>query len=237
MRIIDKNTDFYDYWQSVYRDSSVTFDRTDSFLLTKEIMCKHLHISRYRFTKECELLNFVLLQIGNVFWLFLAEVTKSTDYGVPTDYKIELLKTWKNYDKPRCPIKLDVIRFGYAVQNAIYQDRHWNLYDKGKIIRRADTLAKAIDQNDFDVLSSINKHTIYKSGRDYNSIPIEKHIPLLKACGIADCVDPLEVFLAFEEYFSLEKSATERTESVGLTDEEKIGNHGFDLKTSFRSKT
>ncbi len=65
---------------------------------------------------------------------------------------------------------------------------------------------------------------------------VEKHIPLLKACGIAKCVDPLEVFLSFEEYFSLEKSSAERTASVGLTNLEKIGNHGFDLKTSFRGR-
>ncbi len=31
MRIIDKNTDFYDCCQNMYRDNSLTFDRTDSF--------------------------------------------------------------------------------------------------------------------------------------------------------------------------------------------------------------
>ena len=65
---------------------------------------------------------------------------------------------------------------------------------------------------------------------------MEKHIPLFKACGIADYIDPLDMFLTFEEYFSLEKSSIEKTESVGLTDIEKVGNHGFDTKTSFRGK-
>ena len=39
MRIIDKNADYYDFWQGVYRDDSITFDRTDSFALTKELVC------------------------------------------------------------------------------------------------------------------------------------------------------------------------------------------------------
>lgn len=44
MRIIDKNTDFYDYIQYMWGyDDSSYFDRTDSFLLTKEEFCEHLH--------------------------------------------------------------------------------------------------------------------------------------------------------------------------------------------------
>jgi hypothetical protein len=46
----------------------------------------------------------------------------------------------------------------------------------------------------------------------------------------------LDIYNAFEEYFSLERTSTERTESVGLTDKEKITNHGFDTKISFRGK-
>ncbi len=77
IRIIDKNTDYYDYWQTVYPDSSIIFDRTDSFLLTKDIFCEHLHTvrNRYRFTKGHKLYNLVLLQVCNTFWLFLVEIT------------------------------------------------------------------------------------------------------------------------------------------------------------------
>ena len=49
-------------------------------------------------------------------------------------------------------------------------------------------------------------------------------------------MDPLAVYLAIEEFFSKEKTAAERIESVGLTDKERIENHGFDAKTSFRGK-
>ena len=236
MRIIDKNTDFYDFYQNIYRDDSVTFDRSDSFLVTKEIMCDHLNERWFRFLDKQDPINFVLLQVCHTFWLFLAEITAKNSFGRPTEYKIELLKTWKNYHKERRMIVLDVIDFGYDADRLIHQDRYWSLYDKEKIIRRADTLTELIDHNDFKIRSSINRHTILKSGKGYETVKIDKHIPLLKACGIAELVDPLDIYLAFEEYFSLEKQAQERTESSGLTNDEKIGNHGFDTKTSFRGK-
>ena len=61
-----------------------------------------------------------------------------------------------------------------------------------------------------------------------------KHIPLLKASGLSQFLMPLEVYLSLEEHFSHEKTSNERTTSVDITDKEKIENHGFDVKTSFR---
>ena len=96
MRIIDKNTDFYDYIQNMYPDDSLTFDRTDSFVLTKEIMCNHLVVrknySRYAQKKKITHHNFVLLQIGNAFWLFLVTITAIDEFDKPTDYTIALIK-------------------------------------------------------------------------------------------------------------------------------------------------
>ena len=52
MRIIDKNTDFYDFYQNLYPDKTFTFDRRDSYLLTKDIMCDHLFVDKYWSWKE-----------------------------------------------------------------------------------------------------------------------------------------------------------------------------------------
>ncbi len=234
MRIIDKNTDFYDYWQTVYPDSSITFDRTDSFLLTKDIFCEHLSAlrNRYRFIEDLKPHHFVLLQVCNTFWLFLAEITEQTNYGLPKDYSIELLTTWKNYNKPCCLTKLDVISFDWHIDSMLYRDGCYKTYDKTKIMNRASILIQAVDTNNFRVDHSVNKHMIYRG----DGTKVEKHIPLLKACGIGNCIDSLEIFLAFEEYFSLEKTSSERTTSIGLTNKEKIENHGFDVKKSFRGK-
>lgn len=233
MRIIDKNTDFYDYWQGIYRDDSIVFDRTDSFLLTKELMCDSVRPNYKWYIREDQK-HFVLLQVCNTFWLFLVEVTKQDQYGSALDYTIELVASWKNYSKERCLERLDVISFGVGVDRffEIYDRGFGWKYDKEKILNKPDVLVDAVNRNDFRVERSINKHTVYKG----DNTKEEKHIPLLKACGIGSLVDPLEIYLAFEEYFSLEKTSSERTESVGLSNDEKIGNHGFDKKTSFRGK-
>lgn len=236
MRIIDKNTDFYDYIQNMYPDDSLTFDRTDSFVLTKEIMCNHLVVrknySRYAQKKKITHYNFVLLQIGNAFWLFLVTITAIDEFDKPTDYTIELIKNWKNYDKPRVLERLDVISFNYGVTSQMYAGAsYWSDgYDKAKILSKADVLIKAVDTNDYKVQNTVNRHTIYRG----DNVSVEKHIPLFKACGIANCIEALDVFLAFEEYLSLEKSASERTSAIGTTNNDKIQNHGFDVKSSFR---
>lgn len=227
MRIIDKNTDFYDYLQNVYIDKSIVFDRTDSYLLTKEIMCDALK------RRAVQQYNFLLLQVCNAFWLFLIEILEMTDWCVPTRYSIELITSWKNYHKDRKLIDLSVIDFNLSVDHELRKG-FFGDYDKSKIMGKQEILIQAVNNGDFKVYKCIDSHTVYY-GSGAGATKAAKHLPLLKACGVADFIDPLEIFLAFEEYFSLEKSSNERTESIGLTDTEKIGNHGFDKKKSFRN--
>lgn len=227
MRIIDKNTDFYDYLQNVYIDKSIVFDRTDSYLLTKEIMCDALK------RRGDQRYNFLLIQVCNTFWLFLIEILETTDWDMPTRYNIELIISWKNYHKDRKLIDLSVIDFNLSVDHELRKG-FFGDYDKSKIMGKQEILIQAVNNGDFKVYKCIDSHTVYY-GSGAGATKAAKHLPLLKACGVADFIDPLEIFLAFEEYFSLEKSSNERTESIGLTDTEKIGNHGFDKKKSFRN--
>ena len=238
MRIIDKNTDFYDYFQDIYRDASLTFDRTDSFLLTKEIMCRYLtaDMNHLRFGRRqsghehC----FLLLQVCHTFWLFLVDILAVDSYGAVADYAIKLLRQWKNYDKPRILIALDVISFGWDVRAQLSsKNGYWHSdHDLDKMQNRLDVLQNAVDLNNHRVSRRIDRQMVSYGGDNR----VEKHIPLLKACGIAPCVDALDVFLSFEEYFSLEKTAAERTDAIGTTNADKIESHGFDVKSSFRGK-
>lgn len=229
MRILDKNTDFYDYLQNVYIDKSVTFDRTDSYLLTKDMLCRKLS------DREDEP-DFVLLQVCNTFWLFYLEVTeREYGWGRAKKYSVHLLYHWRNYAKKRELIKLDVIEFDYAVfSRLIRYDKKLrrNKCEKDKILQSAGTLSREIDTGNYEVDWEANKDVVWKG---YVRC-VETRTPLLKACGLAEFIDPLDIYLAIEEYFSLEKQSAERTESVGLTDRDRIESHGFDIKSSFRGK-
>lgn len=223
MRIIDKNTDFYDYYQNLYPDPTFTFDRRDSYLLTKDIICNSLKVDGYYSWKEKKFkfyrkTNYILLQICNTFWLFEIEVTKTDDYfhDKPTEFIVNLIAHWRDFTKPRKLIDLNRIRF-----------KHLS-FDKELT---SEIMVKCIMINDYEIKRSLNNYIIYNGNEK-----IEKHIPLLKASGLAHLLNAHEVFLAFEEYFSLEKSASEKREPLGATNNDKIESHGFDLKTSFRGK-
>lgn len=215
MRIIDKNYDFYDYLQD-YTDT-IVFDRTGSILLTKEDMCRGLSYLEYRDLSY----KFVLFQSGATYWLCLANVKignirETYDISKVIDYDLEILKMWKNYDKPRHLMKIDVIDFSYK-----FHLTGWlgNDYDYGHILNSVDVLADAVNHNDYKVR--------YKLIR-------EKNPYLLKASGFNTCIVPQDLFCAIEEHLSLNKSEAERTEPLGATNDDKIVMHGFDTKKSFR---
>ena len=75
MKIIDKNYDFYDYLQGIYPDKTVTFDRTRSFTLTKDEVCKGLNYITYGINKLGQI-SYILLQVCNRFWLFCRHWSK-----------------------------------------------------------------------------------------------------------------------------------------------------------------
>lgn len=218
MRIIDKNRDFYDFYQDVYRDDTFTFDRRDSFLLTKELMCSYLGYS-YDWTRRTFLkvydYDYLLLQVCHSYWLFLIEITEVTKWGRAKDYKVKLLANWKNTNKTRELLSLTIIEFPYVYRRS----------------KKEKDFVQAVDTNNYRVKKKINRFTFQRG----NEV-VEKHIPLLKACGVADCINPFDIYLAFEEFFSLEKTASERREPLNTTDIDRIERHGFDKKTSFRGK-
>lgn len=221
MRIIDSSKDFYDYLQGVYRDDTIVFDRRDSYDLSREEFMRQFLCEerpRFYYGERYEKEKDVLLQVCNTFWLFCLTVTDTDSYGFCKDYSIKLVETWKDY----------------SVKRELMLLRHVYFFDWRKKLDMKEKVER-IRTGDFKTLHTFNKFFIIKSHgvRDDRE---ERHIPILKSTGIAGLVDPLYIYLALEEYFSFEKTASERTESIGLTDNEKVSNHGFDLKNSFRGK-
>ena len=239
MKILDKNTDFYDYFQTVYPDDTSTFDRRDSYLLTKEEICSHFWLrgrgGPSRLYKAKPVYEFGLLQIGSTFWLLLFSLTGKSDWGDhPTDFTVELIITWKNYDRDRVLMQLSIIDFG-LLERQLYGEGYgffFNDFDRDLIFAKSDTLVKAVNIKDYRVQYAFDKFTI-RIGETRE----ERHIPILKASGIPPVLDPYAVYSAFDEYFSLEKQATEKIDAEGTTNNDKIVNHGFDTKVSFRNTT
>jgi len=214
MRIIDKNTDFYDYLQYIYRDDTYVFDRRDSFMLTKEELCYHLGWYDHKKTA------YLLLQVCHSFWLFRADMEYDNIFAYAIDYSLTLVGTWKNYSAQRVLYKLSTIKFDFF-----------------KIRRLPDEMSSselidAVKHENYETVEVLNKFTIY-NGDNTKKV---KTIPLLSECGLSKYIEPLDIYLSLEEYFSLEKSSNERTEPLGTTNDDRVTRHGFDLKTSFRGK-
>ena len=231
MRIIDTNHDFYDYLQD--STDTIVFDRRNSFLITKDYLCSNVSSinqfewNRHKYVHD-DFYRFILLQCGATYWLFLMTITEYNSYSIK-NFQLELLTTWKNYNKPRVPIKLIEVEFS----KNMYISYKSNTYTM--IHNNIQTLKNAVDNNDCKVKSNLS---YYKNSIPYkNTFKYEiKDIPILNACGIKDFIDPVDIFTAIEEHFSLEKTESERIEPIGATNNDKIVMHGFDTKVSFRGK-
>lgn len=239
MRIIDRNVDFYDYLQDY--DDTIVFDRRNSWLLTKQEVLRRiaLQVGRGKYFRQMRNENnyrFILLQCGATFWLFYLEITERDAENYPTDYKMELIISWKNFNKKREIIKLQTIGIGYPTNELFMEGFIYNrTVNIDKLKAHAKEVATAIDNNDYgegNNLGVFTKSTSYKMGWKNEKMTI----PLLKACGIGNLINPIEIFTAVEEHFSLEKTEAERTEPLGATNNDKITMHGFDTKSSFRGK-
>ena len=225
MRIIDKLRDFYDYLQDP--TDTLVFDRRNSYVVTKEDILNTLD------TRAGEIYSFLLLQCGATYWLFLVTVTKSDKSQdsyrpKPLDYEMELLISWKDYDHG-----IELLKFDRVERHFHWRNYYWNrksfVTDRNRFA--PEKIRDDIIHRDFCFTNSYNEH--------YNSLKQEKETslyPILKACGVAPLVDPSELFYAIDEYFSLKKTESEKTVAEGTTNADKIINHGFDTKISFRGK-
>lgn len=236
MRIIDKNTDYYDYLQD--SEDTLVFDRRGSYLLTKDRLCEVLVPAYYNniYTKDSRIqekhsYKYLLLQCGATFWLILLYDVRYNNYGRPTEYKMELLSTWKDYSRSREVLKLTEISFMYDTLIRQKKNETYHEFIKSNVPR----MIAAIQSNNLSTTQSLNGYEVGKSCKN-KWIREIRTIPILTACGIADIIDPIDIFTALEEHFSLLKTESERIDPIGATNNDKIIMHGFDTKTSFRGK-
>ena len=239
MRIIDKNTDYYDYLQD--REDTLVFDRRGSVLVNKtDIYDVISH-------RDNDLYTFMLLQCGASYWLFIANATKySKVNGITkvTECDIELIASWKDYTKEYQLLEFEAISIHSLWQYSL-TDYNWRKSERklimSKVHTHAEDLKNAIIHKDYEPIYFFNKKIAFrefdkKTGKINWGVNTTFY-PLLKACGISTLIDAETMYHAIDEYFSLMKTAAESTVAEGTTNNDKIKNHGFDTKTSFRGKT
>lgn len=229
MRIIDKQNDYYDYLQD--NEDTLVFDRRGSRALykaeIKDIITRVLDSYYYNVPHV-----FLLLQCGASYWLLFVEGTDIKDgigycgpAKVVNDYNIWILSKWKEYNQPLKLLSLQAIMFNQFWKYKIYdvdyrRQRVVRTLVKDRLIKSSHEFQEAVIHKDYVVYQDFSKYGY----------------PLLKGSGIPNAIGPEEIYHAIDEYFSLEKTAAESTTAKGTTNNDKIKNHGFDTKTSFRGK-
>ena len=137
--------DFYDYCQSIYSDTLNTFDRRDSYNLSKEEFASNFKVDlRWLNRKYIQRTNrdynrIIVLQVCNTFWMFLLTITKTDEYGNCKDYDLVLLNHWQDYAVKREKLKLCQPAFRFTTVGF-----HDNLEDP-KVI---ENMRQAIHTND-----------------------------------------------------------------------------------------
>jgi len=179
-----------------------------------------------------------LVQCGATFWLIFVKMIKDKNnparIGVHDDYvnyELELLATWKNYNKENKLLYIEQVQF-----RQLYKIYRKHNIDIDAVRSNINDLIKSVDNNNYEMIQTISRNIKYTSCKGWNSKKEVQTIPILKASGIQNVIDALSMFTAIEEYFSIEKTKAERTEAIGTTNNDKIVMHGFDTKTSFRGK-
>ena len=217
MRIIDKNKDYYDYLAyQADSDDGVTFDRRGSIPLRSadffNVLSKYVKNHRYYYRRYS--------------WFWEEEpVEYNKLFAIRAGVKFFLLG-----------LKLEVDETDF--QNRILKSYKMNLI---KIFEDFDYRGKFLDivsVYDSDILLNlVNKKKIKNiklSELIIENLGLPDGFYILKNIGIPSIISPEEIYYGIETYlFSLKND--QNCESKNLTDSEKIVNHGFDKKTSFRN--
>lgn len=204
MQILDKNKDFYDFYQNVYIDKTYTFDRRKSVYFHKEDWNDIFYNNERNYI-------YYVLQVGYSRYLYkITYLDVSTGWIIHLDnYKVELVKYWKNYDN------LVDFEFGIAEELESYGYKNYH---------------PSYEQQNIDSLYN----TKLKKAYLYAARLKDRLYPILYESGIASCTDSHQLYMDIEEWLSAQKERELRTESKDITDKQKIVNHGFDARESFR---
>lgn len=205
MRIISKIKDFYDYI------SYELSDKDDDIVFDRRnfyVLTKKDIISFLGF-EGYKATKYLVFQVGYLFYLI--EV-----YDV--EYK----------DVIACGVKIR--EFSNYKMKVLAK---WHNYNK-KVIMEFYKIYRPFYYKTNEQFVNYVKNSKLDEDDRYTD-DFENKALILNETGLASILDPKEIYLALDEYFSSLITDKEKTESAGITNNEKIVNHGFDKKISFRS--
>lgn len=227
MKIIDRNSDYYDYLSQQNGDDEVVFDRRGSVLLSKKVLCDAINcgdgcyrivngeksfipLLPYNFfswdKKSGEPFLLIVLAAGFNFFVIKLKQLRYENYLL-LDFSMELICSRKWYE---------------------YKGEPLNLYT-------VDSKAFAVDKLSAEEwrkanLSNCNFRPLLNLSGELERCPI----PILRGAGFASIIPPEEIYCGIDEYLLAAKNDVS-AESAGLSDVDKAVNHGFDKRTSFRN--
>ena len=239
MKILDKNSDFYDYLSfSEFADDELTFDRRGSFCPSRdELLARCAGQTKYRRDEEFHGKNWkryrrlqenpfyeLILVAGTEFFVLelldLKFEERTDESGRKTSECVNftpvLVESRKNYG-----VDLGILRLYFA-------EAEW--YDRRA--RRKHSAWGGGSERSWKSANLANARfsAVFK-GEDGKA---DERIPILLPLGISQVLPAERVYSGIEEYLFSKREEKPR-ESRNLDDRGKILNHGFDTRTSFRN--
>ena len=210
MRIIDKYKDYYDFFGHKSEDKTLVYDRRGSTPLNKETVLFHI----YRYSRD----NSLTFGLQAGFKLFILEaIHLQADYDPKTrklQYvagDLQLVDSIDNFNWAGQPLQFVDLKLPYTRFN-----NRWYTY------------RSAWDRSYQNQLKTVP--VMRKKDNGQPDEPLAEK-PLLCDTAIPALIPPFEIYKNLEMYISSLK--TEKTVDIA-TNDEKIINHGFDMKSSFR---
>ena len=210
MRIIDKYKDYYDFFGHKSEDKTLVYDRRGSTPLNKETVLFHI----YRYSRD----NSVTFGLQAGFKLFILEAlhlqadydpkTRKLQYGAGD---LQWVDSIDNFNWAGQPLQFVDLKLPYTRFN-----NRWYTY------------RSAWDRSYQNQLKTVP--VMRKKDNGQPDEPLAEK-PLLCDTAIPALIPPFEIYKNLEMYISSLK--TEKTVDIA-TNDEKIINHGFDMKSSFR---
>lgn len=208
MYIIDKNKDYYDHYSHIYGiDKNIVFDRRGSVLINNDNLVLH---SKNRFFVRDEI-QYILLETGMVQYLIKIDDIK---------YKKVPRKTTKDlFNLVFDSAKFEVVKkfenyknmFGTAISiHSVYND--WFSY----LDYVHGTKSKKIDYLNYIVTDELSVE-----------------LPILANTSLTIIINAEDIWKDINTYIS---SLNNDKDIKEVPDIEKVVNHGFDKKESFRGK-